>query len=221
MRATPILASAVAILLVALAGPRLFAGAITAPFDDTVHALGRGDAIPDEALRLALGSRLRATALIGDGRYHADVAALRYADYVKNPDERERLDRVIAAHHDALEHAPSQPFVWSRLALAEMLRHGYSDTVGNALNLSLETGRYEPRLLMPRIELALAVWPLLPETLQREFARQMVLAMHWAPAALVDATRHYHRLAEVRAALTVDREQRARFNFLYERRRLG
>jgi hypothetical protein len=221
VRATPLIAAAIAVALVALAVPRLLAGAISGPFDDTVRALGRGDPVSDDALLLALGSRLRAIALIGDARYHADVAALRFADYLANPEQSWRLDLAIAAHRDALDRAPAQPFLWSRLALAEMLRDGYRPAVGEALRLSLATGRHEPRLLMPRLELAFTVWPLLPDALRAELAQQVVLAMRWQPQALVAATRRYHRLAEVRDALVASPDLRNRFNLLYEKARLG
>lgn len=204
--------------MIALAMPRLFAGFVTGPFDDTVRALGRNEPISDDALRLALGSRLRATALIGEGRYHADLAALRFAEYERVP-VPERLDRAIAAHRTALTHAPAQPFAWSRLALAEMLRSGYGPAVGDALRLSLETGRYEHRLTMPRLELAFASWPSLPDSLRSAFGSQIVLAMRWMPNDLVAASHRFHRLAEVRAALAGAPELRTRFNLLYERRR--
>jgi hypothetical protein len=100
-----------------------------------------------------------------------------------------------------------------------MVRDGYRPVVAEALHLSLLTGRYEPRLLMPRIELAFTVWPLLPEALRSEFAQQIVLAMRWMPRDVVAATRHHHRLAEVRAALASDPQLRLHFNLLYTRQR--
>lgn len=221
MRLAPIIAALAGVTLVALGAPRLFAGAVAGPFDETVRTLGRG-AMPDESqLRLALGSRLHAIDAVGDGQYHADLAALRFAEYTLDPQARERLDVAIDAHRAALERAPSQPFLWSRLALAQMLRDGYGPPVGAALAMSLETGRVEPRLLMPRIELALAAWPDMTDELRAAFAGQIMLAMRWSPERLAEATRRHHRLGEVRALLAADPALRARFNLLYERLRTG
>lgn len=217
MRIAPVVAIAAGALLIGLGAPRLFAGAVAGPFDETVRALGRGETAAADTLRLALGSRLHATRAVGEGGYYADVAALRFADYRANPEDRALLDAAIDAHRAALDRAPSQPFVWSRLALALTVRDGYSPAAGQALAMSLDTAPVEPRLLMPRIELALAVWPEMPDALRDAFAGQIQRAMRWSPDALVAATRRYHRLREVREALAADPELRARFSLMYGR----
>ncbi len=215
----PAIAALLGVALVVLAAPRLTAGLVTAPFDDTVRALGRGEPLSDEALRLALGSRIRATGWVGDGQYFADAAALQFAVYENGPQTRGRLDTVIDAHRVALERAPSQTFLWYRLALASLLRDGYGPAVGDALRMSLETGRHEARLVMPRLALALSVWAGLPADVRSGFDGQIALAMRWYARELVTVTQRSYRLATVRAALEPYSGLRDSFNLLYERRR--
>jgi hypothetical protein len=217
IRPASVVATLAGVVLIVLAAPRFVAGALTAPFDETVRALGGGDAVPDQALQLALGSRQRATSLTSDGRFFAEAAALRFAAYQRDP-VAERLDLAIDAHRAAVERAPSQPFVWTRLATAVLSRDGYVPEVGAALRMSLLTGRFEPRLVLPRLELALPLWKRLPQDVRDGLAGQIVLAMKWDPERLAEAVRQSHRLAEARAALAAHPELRTRFNLLYQRR---
>ena len=220
----PVVVALIGAALVALSVPHLIAGIATAPFDEAVRSLGRGAELDDKTMRLARGSREHAMRLTGEGRYFAEAAALRFTTLQQEADRsgvawRDDLDTVIAAHRTALERAPSQPFLWNRLALAATLRDGYGPLVADALRMSLATGRYEPRLVLPRLELALPAWNRLPAVLQSEFGDQIVLAMRWDPDGLVALTHRTWRLAETRAALAVEPRLRARFNLLYERRR--
>jgi hypothetical protein len=84
-RIVPVIALAISLALFFLAAPRFLAGAVTAPFDDTVRALGGDETVTNEDLRLALGSRLHAIGLVGDGRFYADLAALRFAEFERDP----------------------------------------------------------------------------------------------------------------------------------------
>ncbi|MBO6781949.1 MAG: hypothetical protein JJ899_01530 [Alphaproteobacteria bacterium] len=210
-----------ALLLIALATPRLVSGIITAPFDETVRALGRGADIPVSDIRFARSSRVTALGWYSSARYAADLGALNFTLARREPPgsagRSELLDAAIAADRLDVELAPTAPFSWMRLAQANIEREGLRADIARYLQMSYRTAPTDPRLVLPRLDLALAVWNDLPPDVQAETAGQVRLAMRWFPGELVQRTRARYRLAEVREALREDPGARARFNLLYFR----
>lgn len=215
-----------AVALVSLAAPRMMAGIVAGPFDDTMRSLGRGQIQPDSRwLRLAEASREHALAWYGTARFESDLGALHYAEALGVPrGDQARLDLVAQAlTHDrrAIALAPSQPFAWTRIAQGRLEHEGAGADIAAPLAMSYRTAPADPRLLMTRLEIALAVWDRLPDEVRAQTSRQIVLAMDWYPRQLVDLAARRYRQAVVREALAADPVARMRFNIMYLRKRFS
>lgn len=216
-------ATVLAVLLLGLATPRLVSGVVSGPFDETVRALGRGVDVPQKEVRIARASRNTALNWYHDSRYASDLGALNYALATRQPRGSEGYTRLIgeaiASDLHAITLAPSSAFSWIRLAQAKVERDGAGADIAPYLRMSYRTASHDPRIVLPRLNFALAVWDDLPEDVQAATADQIRLAMKWYPLELVRQTRARYRLAEVRDALRDDPGARARFNLLYFLRR--
>lgn len=216
-------ATVLALLLLGLATPRLVSGVVSGPFDETVRALGRGGDVPQKDVRIARASRITALKWYDNTRYASDLGALNYALATRQPRDSEVRDRLIAGAIESDRHAillaPSNAFSWIRLAQATVERDGAGADIAPYLRMSYRTASHDPRIVLPRLDFALAVWANLPGDVQAMTADQIRLAMKWYPRELVRQTRARYRLAEVRDALRDDPGARARFNLLYFLRR--
>lgn len=209
----------IASVLAVLATPRLVAGIIAAPFDDTTRAIGRGEEVSDHDIRFARSSRSTALSWMSSARHAGELGALNFTLATQQPRgsaERDMLiDQAIAADRMAARMAPTAAFSWMRLAQAKIERDGAGADIAEELRMSYRTAPNDARLVLPRLDLALTVWRNLPDDVRDMTAAQIRLAMHWYPRDLVRKTRTHYRLAEVREALRGDPAVRARFNLLY------
>lgn len=216
-------AAALAVLLLALATPRLVSGLAAGPFDETVRALGRGLDVSQSDVRIARSSRITALNWSDNARHASDLGALNYALAVRQPRNSEIRARLISdaieSDRRAISLAPTNAFSWIRLAQAKVERDGVGADTAPYLRMSYRTAAHDPRIVLPRLNFALAIWDELPADVQGLTADQIRLAMRWYPLELVRQTRARYRLAEVRDALRDDPAARARFNLLYFLRR--
>lgn len=212
-----------ALVLVSLAAPRLASGVFAGPFDDTVRNLGRGEVVKSGQARLARASRVTALDWYASARNASELGALNYALATREARGSESRNTLVAeaikSDRAAITLAPTSAFSWIRLAQARVERDGASADVAPFLRMSYRTAPYDPRILMRRLNFALAVWNDLPEDLRLATEDQIRVAMNWYPVELVGLTRERYRLAEVRAALREEPVARARFNLLYLLRR--
>lgn len=215
----------VAIPLIAMAVPRLAAGIITGPFDETVRQIGRGDEVTRADLRIARASRISALGWYDLAQFESDLGILNYT--LARGEERgtelhrKLIDSAIAADLRAIELAPTAAYSWLRLAQAHIERDGAAaaNKIAPFLRMSYAMARYDPRVVLTRLDIALLFWNDLPDDLQRETDEQIRLAMKWFPRELVHYTRTRNRLSQVRAALVDEPQTRARFNIMYFLRR--
>lgn len=212
-------ASVVALMLLGMAAPRLLSGLVSGPFDDTVRALGRGDQVSDKDALIARASRVAALKWYDNTRYASDLGALNHALAVRQPRASEARTELVSRAIDSDRHAaslaPTSAFSWIRLAQAQIERDGAQADISPYLRMSYRTAPNDPRIVLRRLDIALAFWRTLPEDLKQDTADQIRLAMKWFPLELVRQTRARYRLAEVRDALRDDPAARARFNLLY------
>lgn len=220
-----VLAGAVCIgaVLVMFAVPRLAAGILEGPFDETMRELARNESLTNTQLDLAIANRERALDWFDNARSWADLGALNYARWRQTPaadaGRSDYLHASIAADRAAVARLPALSFVWFHLVRSLLARDGYEADISSYLTMSYRTAPAEPRLILPRLDLALAIWPRLDDTAQQHTGQQIALAMRWFPEELVDLTRRRFALARVRAGLAAYPELRARFNILYLSRR--
>lgn len=213
----------VAFSLIALAVPRLAAGIITAPFDETLREIGRGEKVTRSDLRFARASRTSALGWYKLSQFEADLGILYYTlarDTERGTDaHRKLIDGAIEADLTAISLAPTAAYSWLRLAQAHIERDGRAADISPYLRMSYSMARYDPRVVLTRLDIALLFWNDLPDDLKQQTGEQIRLAMKWFPLDLVRYTRARNRLSEVRAALTGDAQARARFNLMYFLRR--
>lgn len=215
----------VAIPLIAMAVPRLAAGIISGPFDDTVRDIGRGEKVSRVDLRIARASRTSALGWYGLAQFESELGILNYTlargDERGTDAHRKLIDESIAADMRAIKLAPTAAYSWLRLAQAHIERDGAvaADKIAPFLRMSYAMARYDPRVVLTRLDIALLFWNNLPDDLKLETDEQIRLAMKWYPRDLVRYTRARHRLAQVRAALLEEPQARARFNIMYFLRR--
>lgn len=145
------------------------------------------------------------TRWVGSGEPWYDLARLYTRGVI--PDDAENAvedDAAAAQAKEALQSAvarsPMNPYAWYRLArLYE--RQGALGRAGQALELSVKTGRTAEWLLLARSRLALKMWPHLSEYARNLFRREFVIAMHRDPNGLLIAARDTGRLDILRQSL--------------------
>ena len=213
----------IALPVIAMATPRLVAGVITGPFDETVREIGRGETVSRTDLRIARASRISALRWYEPARFESDLGVLNYtiARQQERGSElhRKLVEGAIEADLAAISLAPTAAYSWLRLAQAHIERDGRAADIAPYLRMSYAMARYDPRVVLTRLDIALLFWNDLPDDVKRDTDDQIRLAMKWFPTDLVRYTRARHRLSQVRAALSVEPEVRARFDLLYVRQR--
>ena len=203
--------------------PRLAAGILTGPFDETVREIGRGKKVSKADLRIARASRISALEWYGLARFEADLGILNYtlarANERGTDAHRKFIDEAIAADFRAIRRAPTSAYSWLRLAQTHIERDGAAAEIAPYLRMSYAMARYDPRVVLTRLDIALLFWNDLPDDLKQDTDEQIRLAMKWFPRDLVRYTRARNRLSQVRAALSDEPQSRARFNIMYFLRR--
>lgn len=213
----------IAIPLIAMAVPRLAAGVITGPFDETVREIGRGNQVSKADLRVARASRIAGLEWYGLAQFQSDLGVLNYT-LARGEDRGTKLhdtliNGAIEADLKAISLAPTAAYSWLRLAQAHIERDGRAADIAPYLRMSYAMARYDPRVVLTRLDIALLFWTDLPDDLKQETDEQIRLAMKWFPQDLVRYTRARNRLSQVRAALSADPQARSRFNLMYFLRR--
>lgn len=158
-----ILAVVGAVVLLYLGVPRTIAAFVMLPGNEPLRDYGDGKAIDRDQLETIIESRQEALAWVDDGHTWSELALgqllLAARPEKGGPLDSELVDRAIDSLRSGLTQAPTDTYAWTRLAYAELLARGASQTVSSALVMSMRTGRYQPQLTLFRLKLCLAVWP--------------------------------------------------------------
>ncbi len=130
------------------------------PGDPVLNAIQSGDDVRDSELEDLASSRAAALGWIESGRAWTDLglAQMRLANKAGLDGGRRLLEESVSSLRRGLALAPANSFAWARLAYVELARGGPSTAVTEALNMSMLTAPYEPRLLYSRLDLSLLVW---------------------------------------------------------------
>ena len=184
MKARPLilamLATTAALALLTLAAPRLQAALAYLPVDTALNRYFREGEIPSAQLAAL---RARAEAAIGHHphyRYSDGLSQLNYLQALDVADRpwlrRPALNRSLDAGLEAVARAPAKPRAWLRVARARAALGEEPTQVVDALTLSILTGRVEPTLLLPRLELGLLYAEALDEEARALVSDQALLA---------------------------------------------
>jgi hypothetical protein len=174
------LAIAAALALLGLAAPRLQATLVYLPVDTALDRYFRENVIPGAQLAAL---RARAEAAIAHHphyRYFDGLSQLNYLEALHAADKpwlrRPALNRSLDAGLEAVARAPAKPRTWLRIARIRAALGSSPAAVVDALTLSILTGRFEPTLLLPRLELGLLYAGVLDEESRALLSDQALLA---------------------------------------------
>lgn len=216
----PVLAAAVCIsgLLIIPVWPSFIAGAIIAPYEDTLRDIARGKklsaGLPAEtetALRVAGRWTAR-----GENLTHlGSLRLLSAREALSGKDQRAALDQGIVDLSAGLARKPVDPYAWVQLAQAVRARRGARPVIEKYLSLSTRLARWEHRLVMPRLEIALGIWPVLGSSYRATLPEQFQRAVDIAPVALARAVRRNYALREARQILAISPLHLERFTLVY------
>ncbi|MDX9690440.1 MAG: hypothetical protein RBT70_08300 [Alphaproteobacteria bacterium] len=143
-------------ILILLAVPALMARLIALPGDNLVLEMRQGKRLSKEQLDLAEQSRLRVIQWFPVKAYFndlAEIALMRTVD-VETTD-MEAYKSVETWQHRALLLSPADPYGWFRLAHLYERAKAPVSAVSVAWWQSYAAAPYEPRLFLPRLEMAM------------------------------------------------------------------
>jgi hypothetical protein len=187
-------AVALVALAVALYGAPRFLGALdTMKMRQTVGALLAEQNVSPQRLQevVTMVDTLPLAGVPAGQRAEAGYVALRAALAVrgKNPDVyQQRLRQADMALTAALRERPADSYSWARLAMVRLELRQPLEQVMQSWRLSVATAPFEPKLLLWRLSLGLAVYGQMSE-LDQLLVRQQTLnawdASHWRTARLL------------------------------------
>ncbi len=204
--------------LLYLALPRTIAAIVKLPGRPVLARIQDRKPVDVEDLATLITARSRALSWADSGRDHA-VLGLAQLLLARGPERASGYDQrvvedAIVSLRDGLALAPASPHAWARLAYAELVANGPSAAVASALDMSLRTAPFEPRLLRVRVELSLHAWPYLTAEVRRLVHEQIRQAWRQSRSQLIVIARYTGRENVVRRALSEHPAERAEFEQL-------
>lgn len=193
-RSCTFLAAVLALVLLALAWPRLRAALIYLPVDAAIERYYI-DGEPPLAALAGLQQRARqSAALHSHQQYWSGLALLSYLQALDSGQplaaQREAYEQSIAAADRSLALAPVQPRTWLFRGLAQSWLSFRDAGVIDSFKMSVYTGRVEPGLLLTRLRLGYARLGQLDDEARGLLRDQTMLAWRLQPG---DVTRALQR----------------------------
>ncbi|MEW5703923.1 MAG: hypothetical protein AB1781_04980 [Pseudomonadota bacterium] len=197
-------ALAIGITVAAIALPRLVAALIATPHTGIIDNYALNSALDNDRLKAAESAFARATGWYRSDDYLAKLGLVRLILAARAPNAEER-DRLYAGAFDAfraaIEVSPVNPRIWTWLAHAEQRHNGPSAAVAQYVAQSIYMGRYDSKLVVPRLIVAFQSWRFFSAEERHLVAAQIQLAWETKPEELVSAARSETIRAIVREAL--------------------
>jgi len=210
--------------MLTLAVPKFLSAVAATTGEAVIERLQEGKPVGKQGLERARASFLGAQrALPSDYKAPRDLALIELlaARRVEADDteRRARLQASIRAAHQSLSNNPAQPYVWLRLAHAELAAKGVGIEAALAFTMSLETGPQVIDLMQPRVVLGLLLWPVLNERQQERVLAQIRGLARYNPRILSETVLQRPGLPQVRLALKDEPELMQAFLGWYIKRR--
>lgn len=149
----------IAILLLAFGVPSLVARFVMLPGDAARLSLLAGEKIPNVDLEQFYLSRHRASGWFPENALYNDLALASFelSGRVQSDAAKAFIQESIAWQHKALTVSPADAYGWYRLAYLYSGVEGASHRVAAAWEQSMASAPYEPRLIFPRLEMAVGL----------------------------------------------------------------
>lgn len=206
------------VLLIVPVWPRFISGAITAQYEDTLRDIARDRKVGSARLSETETALRVARKWTVDGKLAQSLGSMRFVA-ARNAGsaaaQRAALTETISALREGLARAPAQPYAWLQLAQADRARNGLTPSIEQYLSMSMALAPWEHRLVLPRLEIALAAWPRLSPAFKSRLPGQFERAIDTAPLALARATRRSFALRAVRQMLASSPVHLERFGVVY------
>lgn len=203
-----------------LAVPRFAAGLAIAPHGDTLSALDvASTATAERAERGYRRAHVWQDSPQIDTNFGAlALAASRREALAGNAEAaNQRLAQSAELHRAGLALSPLQPYAWTRLAQTDIARDAPRGEAVAALRMALDSGPWEPALVIPRIALAFAVWNDLDADLRARMVGQIRHAAQIYPLALARLASQRRAQDKVLGAIEDDTDLLRRFSQAYSR----
>lgn len=201
--------------------PRLFSSLYVSNYGKVLEELSAGRDVNPPYLALTAKAYTVALQWLADGGLWVKLGEIRLAQAkaagFKTPKGMKYLGESIEAQKAGLALRPSQPYAWTQLAHATMLKEGAGPALAPLLKMAITTGPYEPKLVLTRVELGLVAWPFLNGETKNLVSGQIRLAARYYPDRLARATKQRHGLRIVHRALLGHANLMRRFTSLYLR----
>lgn len=214
------LAAALGVVLMVMGYPRLIAGVVLGPQDQTIRDIAQEERVPGELLRRTAATREKALGWVESARALSDLGLL-YRVLAQRAGDEESRKRLIlradAAQDRALGLGPRAAYGWMRLASGRARLGSRGAQVLRPLDLAMRLAPAEPDLIVPRLDLAFVFWRELPPDLRARFVAQVRLAARWMPTALARSARRRFAQPVVIEALATEPRLLARFIYAYSR----
>lgn len=192
-------------LLVILGVPRTIGALSMLPSGPVLRKIQFLEPVQPKDLKILIASQKRGLPWGESGRKWTDLglAQLLMAEQtVSDASARQALiEDAIDSLKSGLSTTPANPFAWTRLAYAEILKAGPSQAAASALGMSLSTAPFEPRLLYVRLELSFRTWRYFQADDRGLVLKQIRYAWHKNRAKLVHLALRTNRVNLVRTAL--------------------
>jgi len=193
-----------AILLLAFGVPSLVARMIHVGGDEIQSALLQGSKVPDDDLLRLETSRRRTASWFPMNAPYDDLSMVSLERSARSKDTVIAKAYVTEAElwqRKALFVSPADPYGWYRLAYLFYLTDGPSERVFMAWRQSFFAAPYEPRLLVPRLQMAISLDARLDADTRGSLPRMIRDAWREDPEGLVQAARDGVFISTVEAAL--------------------
>ncbi len=182
--------------------------------DSVRLALLEGKEVSARELNTLEEGRLRVAPWIHTNALYNDLAlvALERAKTLSEADQKAALfQNAEVWQRKALWVSPSDPYGWFRLAYLLYQKKGGLQQAAEAWRQSLASAPYEPRLLLPRLQMALALGEVLDEASRHQLPRLVREAWAYDPTGLAKAAKAGRFIAVVEAALRDDAQSLKHF----------
>ncbi len=205
------------VVLVGFAAPQLAAGFAELPARPVMEELRKGASLDDRYLEIAADSQTASLDWMAEGRGWAALGLLHFIEArhagLATDDGRARLEQSITADRRAVSLSPGQAYAWTRLAHAELLRHGPNPRVAPLLERAIAQAPYDPGLVFGRLELGFLAWRQIDPARRAMFAEQIRFAAGISAERLAALSRDRYAMLAVREALEETPELRRQVDF--------
>lgn len=199
-RSSAILVLGLAVVALGFAWPRLMASVHYLPVDAAQKRYYATAEVPVGQLDALVSRASEAIKMHPHYRYFEGLSFLHYLRALSITSSRserwQALQDSLSAANEAVRKAPARPATWLRIARIRSVMGQGDYAVVPPLNLSILTGRVEPSLLLPRLELGLKYVDVLDAETVAMLRDQAVLMWRDDPRVLVSAIRQERVNAE-------------------------